>query len=66
MWLFQWRHRLCARKYHSNRVILVPSKACQKAVKTHTHYHKFIEYGNGESYKKELSEIRRNFSDISN
>ena len=43
-----------------------PVKHARKLAKTHAHYHKFIEYGDVESYKNKLAEIRRNFSDISN
>jgi hypothetical protein len=41
-----------------------PVKHARKLAKTHAHYHKFIEYGDAESYKNKLAEIRRNFSDI--
>ncbi len=41
-----------------------PVKHARKLVSTHSRYNKFIEYGDGEEYRKRLDEICHSFDDI--
>ena len=41
-----------------------PIKHARKIARLHSRYHKFFEYGDAESYRRELERIRRDFKDL--